>query len=58
MRVFRNLKFEYPAMGGKTNNYNYEKAKDYITWNQLEPKNIIPLIDMMFDSFVSAIPTK
>lgn len=45
-------------MGGKPSGYHYEKAKDYIKWNGLKAKNIIPLIDVMFNNFVSSLPSK
>lgn len=45
-------------MGGKPTGYKYEKCKDFIAWNGLKPQEYIPLIDKMFNSFVSNMPSK
>ena len=55
---FKNLQFEFGAMGGKPIAYNYEKAKDAITWQGYKPKDIIPLVDVMFNSYVNNLPKK
>lgn len=54
--IFNNLKFEYPPMGGSVTSYEYIKAKDYIKWQGLHPKNVIPLIDEMFNKFKQRLP--
>jgi hypothetical protein len=56
MYFFKSLSFEYGGMSSLPTTYNYLKAKDIIKWNNLSPKKYIPLIDLMFNSYVSNLP--
>jgi len=56
--IFKSLQFEFPPMGGKPSGYQYQKCKDMIKWMGLKPKHYVPLIDAMFNSFVSSLPEK
>lgn len=51
MYIFNSLKFEYTAMVSKPTGYNYLKAKDFSKWQGYKPRDIIPLIDRMFQNF-------
>lgn len=55
MYFFKSLQFEYGSMGGSPTAYNYQKCKDRIKWSGLKPKDFIPLIDSMFNSFVGGL---
>jgi len=50
---FTSLEFEYSGMSGKPTGYKYLHAKDIIKWVGLKPKDYIPLLSLMFKSFIS-----
>jgi len=43
-------------MSSTPTGYDYLKAKDYVKWIGLKPRDYIPILDSMFDKFVSSLP--
>lgn len=54
--LFNSLKFEFGGMATRPTGYKYDAAKDSIKWVGLKPRDYIPLLDQMFNSFVSKLP--